>query len=70
MWVVLVLVSLLRCRCWGVVGCRLLVVGAVVANVTAANPSAAGFATVYPCGVASGGVVVELFAGSDDGDGE
>ena len=26
-------------------------VGAVVANVTAANPSAAGFATVYPCGV-------------------
>ena len=25
-------------------------VGAVVANVTAANPSAAGFATVYPCG--------------------
>ena len=22
MWVVLVRVSLLRCRCWGVVGCR------------------------------------------------
>ena len=45
-------------------------VGAVVANVTAVNPAAAGFATVYPCGVRPEASSLNYLPGADDSDGQ